>query len=103
MSHTNQNYLNVPISQETINHFENYIEMTEMDASSALEWAINRLTSPYWADEGFPKRGIINISGKSFPCWIVGESEKGKIKTYRIVRGTSVDTYRADQVEILDD
>ena len=101
MLNENYDYLNVPISQETIKHFNQYIELTGMDPTKALEWAINRLTFLYRADEGFPKKAILNISGKSYPCWVLGETEDHGIKFYRILRGTSVDTERADQVGII--
>ena len=100
MINANYNYLNVPISQETIKHFNDYITLTGIEPTMALELAINRLTSLYWADEGFPKKAVINISGKGYPCWILGEAESCGMKCYRVLRGTSVETCRANQVEI---
>ena len=102
MLNANRHYLEVPVSQETIKHFNDYIKLTEMDPTKALEWAINRLTSLYWADEGFPKKAVINISGEFYPCWVLGEKHEHGIDLYRIARGTSVDICRADQIVIQD-
>lgn len=100
------NFLEVPVSNETIKHFNEYIKITNMNPTKALEWAINRLTSLYWPDEGYPKKGVIVYSeNDKSPCWVLGEEidKYSGIKLYRVGRGTDVVFIRADQIEILDD
>jgi len=100
------NFLEVPVSNETIKHFNDYIKLTETNPTKALEWAINRLTSLYWPDEGYPKKGVIIFSKEDKrPCWVLGETidKNTNIMFYRISQGTLVETIRSDQIEILDD
>lgn len=106
MSDTNQNYLNVPVSQECIQHFNNYIKITGVDPSKALEWAINRLTSLYWADEGFPKKAICHvICNESYLCWVLGEyiEKYSGIKMYRIAERGQVLDINATAIEFIDE
>ena len=96
--------LNVPISQEIIDRFNNYIILTGIDATYALEWAIKRLTMLHQCDEGYPKKAVIHYSKSTESCWVLGEKidQDSELKLYRIGRGTDVDTIRADQIEVLD-
>ena len=95
--------LEVPISEETALNLHNYMMYTGIDQTTAIEHAIYLLTWQFEADKGYPKRGNIIISGKKYPCWVIGEMvDTRNIKQYRIVDGTNVDCIRADQVEILD-
>ena len=98
-------FLEVPVSKETADSFNSYVKITGIDATYALEWAINRLTMLHKPDEGYPKKGFIVYSkDNKSPCWVLGESIEKKygIKQYRIARGTDVDFIRADQIEIID-
>lgn len=103
MSKTNV-FLNVPVSEEIAQRFNNYIALTEIDATYALEWSIKRLTELYQPDEGYPKKGVIVYSeDDKSPCWVLGEIiDEYYGKLYRIVSGTYVDEIKADQIEILD-
>ncbi len=98
-------FLNIPISSEVANRFKNYIKITGMNETQALEWAINRLASQFEVDEGFPKKGIIHTGCKN-ACWVLGEAKNTthNIKLYRIVKEgeTTVQTINSIQVEILD-
>ena len=98
-------FLKVPVSKEIVDRFNNYVTMTGIDATYALEWAINRLTMLHQPDEGYPKKGVIVYSeNNKSPCWVLGEKidKYSGIKLYRVGRGTDVNFIRADQIQILD-
>lgn len=100
--------LNVPISQDILDRLNTYIELTGVSASDAVEFAINQLTSQYIPNKGFPKKGIVTISGKEQPCFILERyandySQNKEIELLKILTGRSISYVKAKQVKILSD
>ena len=88
------------LNEEIIDRLVEYSKLTGVDIELALKWAVNRLTAPYWPDEGFqPKKAI--FEGR-FPCWIIGEYESRGKKKLKIVREQFVSICEEDQIEIID-
>ena len=103
MNNTHQKCLNVPISQTTADRFNNYIKLTGIDASYALEYAISRLTAKFWIDKKKKKKATINIAGRKTFCWVLGKVNNDDIDYYRVIIGSTIDMCKAEQIELFND